>query len=330
MKELFSFPICAQSLSEYASPEELQASCSRLGCSGVEAVWGGGEAVGQLPEGLVCGYHLLFYADWLDFWRGDRQALSRKFGSRAAWAAFYGGEDRGCLLEQYRRDLQRAARLGASYVVFHVSDVSIEEGYTYRWLHSDDEVIDGALELINTLTAGQDWPFAILVENQWWPGFTFTDPQKTARLLEGIRAPNKGLLLDTGHLMNANLCLESQQEGAAFLHRMLDLHGKLSGAIRAVHLHQSLSGSYVRAHTGALPPLPAEYLERFAAAYSHILQIDRHQPWTVPEIRDVIERISPEFLTHELSAAGRRQREEAILRQRTALHPPRRTPRPVR
>ena len=41
------------------------------------------------------------------------------------------------LLKQYQQDLERAASLNAEYVVFHVSDVSIEEGYTYRWLHSN-------------------------------------------------------------------------------------------------------------------------------------------------------------------------------------------------
>ena len=62
----------------------------------------------------------------------------------------------------------------------------------------------------------------------------------------------------------------------------------------------------MKAHTGALPPdLPEEHLARFGVSYGHILQIDRHQPWSCPEIASVVRRISPEFLVHELSAESR-------------------------
>lgn len=88
--------------------------------------------------------------------------------------------------------------LDAAYVVFHVTDVSVEENYTYRWLHTNEEIIDAAAELINLLLGDAEWPFAFLVENQWWPGFTLTEPENTSCLLEGIRYPRKGILLDTG------------------------------------------------------------------------------------------------------------------------------------
>ena len=77
------------------------------------------------------------------------------------------------------------------------------------------------MEVINTILAGRDWPFAFLVENQWWPGFTFTEPEDTARLLDGIRCPKKGIMLDTGHLMNANTALSTQEEGAALFLRAI-------------------------------------------------------------------------------------------------------------
>ena len=46
-------------------------------------------------------------------------------------------------------------RLGAEYVVFHVSDVSMEECFTYRFSHTNNQVIDAALELINELLPGK-------------------------------------------------------------------------------------------------------------------------------------------------------------------------------
>lgn len=320
MLESISFPVNAQSMAEYEDAGELLRACRALGCDGVEAIWGGDAVIDALPAAVVTGYHLLFYADWLDFWRGDEQALLRKFGSWEAVVAFYGGEDRRALLAQYRADLDRAKRLGARYVVLHVSDVSIEEGYTYRWLHTDRDVLDAAIELANLLFSGERYSFALLLENQWWPGFTFTSPQQTAYLLDGICYPNKGILLDTGHLMNTNPSLRTQRDGLAYLQQKLDEHGDLKRYIRGVHLHQSCSGAYVRAHTGYLPKsLQGEYMDRFREGYKHILQIDCHQPWTQPEIASLVARISPEFLTHELACANRAERERAVAVQKETL-----------
>jgi hypothetical protein len=142
----------------------------------------------------------------------------------------------------------------------------------------------------------------------------------TARLLSLIRCPKKGIMLDTGHLMNADLFLMSEAQGVRYIHRMLDRHGEMVKWIRGVHLHQSLSGAYVRENIGILPAgLSRDFLTRFGQSYSHILQIDRHRPWTEPRIQSVIERIHPDFLTHELAAENRAEREDAVRCQTQTL-----------
>lgn len=320
MIETISFPVYDESMAEYRGAEDLQNTCQAMGCNGIEALWGGDATMDAVPGNFAPGYHLTFYPDWVDFWRRDEAALLRKFGSRTAYESFYGGPGQEALVAQYRADLARAARLGVGYAVFHVSDVSIEEGYTYRWEHSDKEVLDASIELINLLFDGADYPFALLVENQWWPGFTFTDPAKTAYLMNGIHHPNKGILLDTGHLMNANPDLLTEADGIDYIHKMLDEHGDLARCIRGMHLHQSLSGPYVKANTGRLPDHMADdYVLRFGESYGHILKIDQHRPWTDPAIAGVIKRISPEFLTHELSCKNRAERERAVAAQRETL-----------
>ena len=174
MDTLMSLPMTASVLTEYGDLEE---ACRSCGCDGLEVVWGGEELPCTVPQALHVGYHLTFYPDWLDFWRGDRAALTEKFGSEEVWRSFYGGpEGRETLLRLYREDLDRAVTWGARYVVFHVSDVSVEEGFTYHWRHTHEEVIDAAAEVINLLLGDRAWPFDFLVENQWWPGFTFTEP----------------------------------------------------------------------------------------------------------------------------------------------------------
>ena len=314
-----NLPLYSGTLAEYNGMDDLRQELQALGLNGVEGIWSGESIPADFPRDLLTGYHLTFFPDWLDFYRGDTAALKRKFGSLDAASRFYGGEDGDALLTLYREDLARAGSLGADYVVFHVSDVSMEEGYTYRWLHTDEEVIDASAEMINRLLEGVSPDFEFLVENQWWPGFTFTEPEKTGRLLDAIAYSRKGIMLDTGHLMNMNPRIRTQADGIRWLNDMLDRHGELTAMIRGLHLHQSLSGSYVRSHTGALPDLPADSVERFTASYAHIQKIDRHRPWTNPEIGKILERVNPAYVTHELAANTRRERVRAVKRQMETL-----------
>ena len=320
MKMLMNFPLYDTCLSEYGSAAGLSRACAELGCDGVEAIWGDTDYNGPSLKDVTVGYHMTFWPDWLDFWNGDREALLRKFGSEPEWIKLYRGRSRDDMLAAYRQDLRRALDLGAEYLVFHVSDVSIEEGFTYKWLHSDEDVIDASCELINALTDGMRETPAVLVENQWWPGFTFTDPRLTERLLNGIDTENKGIMLDTGHLLSTDQSLEDEKQAVAYINRMLDLHGELSKCIRGLHLHKSLSGEYVKQHTGRLPEdMPEDYEARFIYSYPHILKIDRHEPWTEPAIAETVGRIAPEWVNHELAGFGRAVHENAVRTQMDTL-----------
>lgn len=283
---------------EYGGWDALRQECRELGLDGVEGIWSGEDVPEDFPSELLVGYHLTFVSDWLDSYRDDPMPL----------------------VDYQRRDLERAVGLGARYVVFHVSNVSEEEEYTYRWLHSDEEIIDASLEVIDRVLEGVPPAFDFLVENQWWPGFTFTQPDKTARLLSGIRYPRKGIMLDTGHLMNTNWDIQSQSDGLAFLESTLRRHGDLAGQVLGLHLHQSISGTYARTHTGAVPPdLPDDPTARFAVTYQHILNIDRHRPWTDPGVAELVRRVGPRYLTHELAAADRASRRLAVETQLSAI-----------
>lgn len=320
MRQSVNLPLCASTATDYGGWEGLRRELQTLELDGVEGIWSGEDIPADFPKDLLTGYHLTFFPDWLDFYRDDRDALTRKFGSPEAAYGFYGGRGAETLLELYRADLERARNLGAKYVVFHVSDVSIEEGYTYRWLHTDEEVLDTSAEIINLLLRDMASDFDFLVENQWWPGFTCTEPGKTARLLDDISYARKGILLDTGHLLNTNIRIRTQADGIAFIRSMLERHGELSRMIRGVHLHQSVSGAYVKKYTGRLPAdLPEDYTERFIASYAHIQQIDRHRPWTNVRVFTLLDQIDPLFLTHELSAGTRAERFQAIRRQMNAV-----------
>lgn len=321
MKLLTNFPLYDGCLAEYGGMAGVVDDCRALDLDGIEVIWDFMPYTEEMPPaGLAIGFHLLFWASWVDFWKGDRAALLREFGDWDTVRECYRGEARADMVARYRADLQRAIDLRSEYVVFHVSEVSIEECFTYRFAHDDREVIGCAIELANEVLDGMGFDGAFLVENQWWPGFTFTDPAMTRCLLDGIEHENKGIMLDVGHLLNTNTKLRTQRQAAAYVREMYDAHGELARYVRGLHLHQSFSGEYVESQGYRTPDdLTGSYWDRFARCYAHVLQIDRHQPWTDPAIADIVSQIAPEWINNELSAWPRKPHFDAVHTQMRAL-----------
>lgn len=311
-----NFPLSTYCVEPYGGWEEISNKVKMLGLDGLELIADPDNLADDIPLSLVAGYHMTFYVDWLDFWRQNDAALMHKFDSWETVNEVYRGTKPEDLLWHFREDLALGIRLKAPYMVFHVSDVSLEEGYTYRWLHTDREVLDGAIEFINILLDGVEPTFDFLVENQWWPGFTFTDPEKTEYLLSHINYPRVGIMLDTGHLMNTNWRIKSQRDGIKYILDTIEKHGELAKSICGLHFHQSVSGAYCRKSVGKLPEdFPLPYNNEFGRNYGRILQIDRHRPWTDPDCVRIIDRVEPKYLTHELSSGPRRSQLGAIRRQ---------------
>ena len=316
MIQSINFPICSYCIAPYGSWDVLAAKIRALGLDGVEGIVDPVDVDKSFPPELLSGYHLVFYPDWLDFYRQNTPELLRKFGSMDMVERVYNGTRPEDLMRQFKDDLAFALSMHTPYVVFHVSDVSLEEGYTYRWLHSNAQVIDAAAEFINELLRGVEPTFDFLVENQWWPGFTFLDPAETESLLSRIEYPRKGIMLDTGHLMNTNTALRTQAQGIEYILQRYRDHGELGRYVLGMHFHQSLSGAYVRKHTGALPEdVPGDYFDAFFREYPHIESIDRHRPWTDPGCVALLDQVQPLYLTHELSSGPRRPLLAAAKRQ---------------
>ena len=321
MKLLTNFAVYDGCFSEFGSADELDRDCAELGLDGIEIVWGDDDNVAQVPhKDLVVGYHMLFFSTWVDFWLGDEAGLLEEFGTWDAVKNCYQAETRDELVARFRRDLLRAIDFGAEYVVFHVSDVLMRECYTYEFRHTDRQVCDCACELINQIFDGVDADLALLVENQWWPGFTFCDPAMTRLLIDGIAYDNVGIILDTGHLMSTNTSLRTQRQAIDYIRDCYDAHGSLARKVRGLHLHQSLSGEYVEKAKGFVPDdFTGTYEQRFGVSYGHVLNIDRHEPWTDPAIADLVRHIGPEWVTNELSGGSRAKHNERVRTQLAAL-----------
>ncbi len=272
-----------------------------------------------IPKERVIGLHMVCPPWWVDFWNGDLETCRRVMDSDENIAAAFGGMEPEALLAHYRRDLENAREYGAEYLVFHVSDSDAEETITNRYRHTDAEVIDAACSLLNALLPADGSGPALLLENLWEPGLRFTDPEMTARLLDGVRYPNKGIMLDTGHLMHTNPKLRTQKEYLAYIHEMLDLHGSLCGAIRGVHLNQSLTGALLRRYMRNPPEMKPTYPERNWQVFEYVFQIDRHRPFTCDGVKELIERIAPEYLTYEFISNDEKEHRRMLRAQQRAL-----------
>lgn len=316
MEHLLYLPAYEGALQEYDSPEDLIEFYTRLRCQGLEII-----DCNDDPRGIVCpdavvGLHLTFQACWLDFWRGDLDAVLAEFGSNQVIEEFFGSLEPMSLVRQYQKELDLAEALGVKYVVFHVSEVSIEGVFTHQHRHEDIAVVDCAAELINMILAGREEKFDFLMENLWWPGLNLKDASTTRRLLDQVEYGRKGLMVDVGHLLHTNLELTTEQEACAFVHRILDQHEDMIPYMKGVHLHQTLSGQLVKDTFKNPPPLADGYYNRFAHVYDYIGKVDSHLPFTDPCVTGLIDRIDPDYLVHELMVKDRKHREEALNQQR--------------
>ena len=317
MKTLFNITTSEDDLQRFQGPEDLEKMMEDF--DGVELMYFGVDEKKIISPDRVIGLHMHFFPFWVDFWKGNTERLDKEFDTRATWESYYGGNTREAMLQRYKKDLEIAHQYGAEYVVFHVSESTIEEAFTWKYHYSDEEVVDATAELLNELFAEEDGKLTLLLENLWQPGLQFTNPEITKRLLDGIAYPNKGIMLDTGHLLHTNTAIRTQEAGIAYIHQLLDAHGPLANNIRGMHLNQSLTGEYCEEMQKNPPPMGATYWERYNQMFFHAYKVDKHEPFTAEGIRELVERISPEYLTFEFITADHAQHQTYLQQQLKAL-----------
>lgn len=283
----------------------------------------------RLSDKMIQGVHMRFWPIWLDYWQGNQESLLKEFHTEEAVKAFYGGASRQAMIDHYRKELARAREKQASYAVFHVSHVALEECYTYKFEYTDETVAEAFIELINAITEGIDLneesnaPITLLFENQWWPGLTFKNPALMDQIMKGVKYPHKGFMLDIGHLMNTQVQLGTESEAVDYIMDCLDDLEHRTHWIKGIHLNSSLSGAYVmkRALAEDLDYNPMKpFMERYIDAYKHIGQIDHHETFKDPNISKIIQRIQPDYLVYEFITETYEQLSEKIKEQHRVLN----------
>jgi len=321
-----NFSVYEGMLNRYKDSEDICQSLKKNGLNGLEVILAGESDQGKILPDMVNGVHLYFHIFWMDWWLGNYERLDKEFESREQWIEYYGGMDREVYLNSLRADLDYAEKMGAKYVVFHVAEVTLRESYIYQYRYTDEEVINASLEVINILLDEREYSFDFLVENLWWSGLTMKDAALTKKLVDGIHSDRKGILLDTGHYMNTNCELTTPEECVAYLHEMLDRHEEagLLPYFKGIHLHMSLSGEYVKKQRREWAENPMNFeeipfYELFRLAYEHACFIDLHQPFIGEGVKELIERINPDYVTFEFQPGTREEYEDFARAQSKVL-----------
>ncbi len=272
-----------------------------------------------IPSSIVKGVHLKYYPTWLDFWNNNEEELLRQFNSMEAVKKYYGGTTRESIIEQYRKEIQQADKIGAEYVVFHVAHVQVEHAYTYDYTYNDEEIIDATAELVNEVFKGLNTNIKLLFENLWQRGLTMVNKDMVSRLLEKVDYFNKGFMLDTGHLMNTNLSLKNEKDGIQYILDTVNNLGELKKFIKGIHLNCSLSGEYVTKQIESNPKdkLSFDYMQK--NVLFHIMKIDMHKPFSDNTVKQLINIIEPEYVIYEFITRSVEELEEYITIQNKSL-----------
>ena len=302
-----------------ADADALPAILQELGLDGIEFMLCAPWDRTLFPPAYIKGVHLLFWPTWVDFWRGNRSALMAEFGSEDNVRGYYGSLDVADWVEGWRENLRRAAACQPQYLVFHVAHNCTSEMYTRTFSVTDEEVIRADIELVNAIVGEIPRGCNLLFENLWWPGLTFQKPQLAAELLARVSYPDTGFMLDTGHLMNTNLDLQSEAEGAAYVQKIYHELGELGKRVYGIHLHQSLSGTYtremMRRHVGWKTPLD------WQTAMDYVMHVDQHQPFHTDAARRIVETVQPMYLVHEFQHRSRDDLARKLrIQQRATAH----------
>ncbi|MHA4989145.1 TIM barrel protein [Cetobacterium somerae] len=254
----------------------------------------------------VKGYHLRFFPMWIDMYLDKKDVLEREIDSTENYLYLCGGKTKDEMLNFYEKELELAYELQVEYVVLHVCNIRISETYTYNFEYTDEEILLYVSEIINRVMKPK-YKFKLLLENLWWPGLKLTSKSEIEFLLKRIKYKNIGFMLDTGHMLNTNLELQSSDEAIEYIKNTVEELGMYKNYINGVHLNYSLSGEYVRT--------ALESKGEKESIYKHIGKIDYHDPFEHRGIKEVIENLPIDYLIYELIGKDEKEFEEKIKRQ---------------
>lgn len=288
-----------------------------LDTDGVELLTGHSPVSGY-PLEKVSSVHLPYATDWYGIWSGKR-GVSDDVDDQSVPFMYY-GHDRGSIVRNIADMIGYAAPLRPAYGVFHACNANFDDLSPVGHSESDTDVMYALTEILNDVAAsfGGRMPFALALENLWWPGFRMLDPSGY-RYLEGhLEFDDWCICLDTGHLLIAAGGSDDEAGSIEMLNRIADSYPKdMLDRIRAMHLHDNTSGPFIRSFQLPEGFYDHGHMGRYSVAYRFICDMDQHRPFTDPSIVDYVERLSPDFVNHEMGAVASSDRVSDYMIQRS-------------
>jgi len=287
-----------QSVSHYVLPGEREQELVRLlgemKLQGIENLIYSSEPSSSPFQKATLGCHLRFWPTWLDFYRTGR-ADPFQFHNELEIRDYYGAVTPEGWIETIRKNIRAALAENPEYLVWHVSESTIEESWTWHFHHTSREVLEASAEIYNEVADELPPQVWVLFENIFWPGLYTLEPADVDFFFSRLKGSHMGIILDTGHLMNTCPHLTREDEGAAYVMEKVRNLGEMRRLIHGIHLSSSLSGYYrdhfIRKVPDVLTP---------ECIMNHIGSIDQHRPFRTEAASRIVELIEPDYVTHEL------------------------------
>ena len=307
----YTFNYCVADMYEQELQEwgkTVQDLVRELGLDGIEQFVYSLDKPAKSYQDITIGTHLSYWPYWLDFWLGNQERLQQLFANQQELQKyFFGAKNKEEWLEIIRKNILAAATEKPEYMVWHVSESTVEEIFTYKFRYDSYQVLEYAAEVFNQVAAAVPSTTTVLFENLWWPGLNLLDPKQIEYFFSRIASKNVGIMLDTGHLLNTNPNLHTEAEGADYICRMVERLGEGAELIKGLHLSCSLSGSYQCSFPREVPT-PCDY----HTIWQHLINIDQHQPFTTAASRQIIDFVQPDYVLNELGHKNLRELYEKV------------------
>lgn len=278
----------------------------------------------DVPKDLIVGVHLPYWMGrhraWADpsVFTQDMEEFERIY--------VFGGGSQEEVIGTFRKALDNAHILEAEYAVFHVSYAELEQVYTRCFNCTDNDVLETTADFLNKAVSvypDGEPPVRLFFENLWWPGLTFLDSMNVEYFSSLLDFDNWAFVLDTGHLMNATMKCDDENCSINVVLDLLSRHSEdFIKKIEGMHFHCSLSGEFMRNSMDLEIPegfgeLP--FHERLMSVMGILDQMDQHMPFSSENCSQIVDMVSPDYLTHEFVATDLRSLDEKLYIQTQAL-----------
>lgn len=290
----------------YDTPENLARLASLVGVEGMyidglELLTSYGPACLNVAD-CVTSVHLPYATDWYGPITGLRPSAPGLDVNTLRYRHY--GRDKEGMVDALRLAIDSAAVLDPVYGVIHASSGNMDELFTPTFSDPDDKVVLRLTEVLNDVVAHYpdgEPPFTLVLENTWWPGLRLNDNDVYGLIEENIEFTDWGVNLDTGHLLVTSRRSTDEETALRILNGYVDdFCDGLMDRIFVTHLHLNTTAALL--NSGRYVDDPSlSYDEREAMIFPYVLSIDTHTHFTDPAVKDLVARIDPDFVVHEIS-----------------------------